>query len=378
MSAEIDFYELLEVERSADDKTIKSSFRRLAMRFHPDKNPGDESAEDRFKQINAAYAVLSDPQKRAAYDRYGHAAFQQGGPGAGGGGFGGGAEFGDLGYIFETIFGGAFGGGGRQQARRGADLRYDMEITLEDAFHGKTTEISVEVSQKCEPCGGSGATPGTSARRCNMCGGHGKVRAQQGFFMVERACPTCHGRGEVIESPCRSCRGEGRVDAAQRLEVQVPPGVDNGTRIRLAGKGEAGPFGAPPGDLYIFLHVKAHKVFERDSTTLMTRAPISFTTAALGGTIELPGLDGAKHVIEIPAGIQSGKQLRKRGAGMPVLQGRGAGDLVIEIHVETPTKLSARQRELLREFQGSETGDESPQTKGFFDRIRDAWNDLTE
>ncbi|KUR77221.1 molecular chaperone DnaJ [Novosphingobium sp. FSW06-99] len=378
MSAEIDFYELLEVERSADDKTIKSSFRRLAMRFHPDKNPGDESAEARFKQINAAYAVLSDPQKRAAYDRYGHAAFQQGGPGAGGGGFGGGAEFGDLGDIFETIFGGAFGGGGRQQARRGADLRYDMEITLEDAFHGKTTEISVEVSQKCEPCGGSGATPGTSARRCNMCGGHGKVRAQQGFFMVERACPTCHGRGEVIESPCRSCRGEGRVDAAQRLEVQVPPGVDNGTRIRLAGKGEAGPFGAPPGDLYIFLHVKAHKVFERDGTTLMTRAPISFTTAALGGTIELPGLDGAKHVIEIPAGIQSGKQLRKRGAGMPVLQGRGAGDLVIEIHVETPTKLSARQRELLREFQGSETGDESPQTKGFFDRIRDAWNDLTE
>ena len=378
MSAEIDFYELLEVERSADDKTIKSSFRRLAMRFHPDKNPGDESAEARFKQINAAYAVLSDPQNRAAYDRYGHAAFQQGGPGAGGGGFGGGAEFGDLGDIFETIFGGAFGGGGRQQARRGADLRYDMEITLEDAFHGKTTEISVEVSQKCEPCGGSGATPGTSARRCNMCGGHGKVRAQQGFFMVERACPTCHGRGEVIESPCRSCRGEGRVDAAQRLEVQVPPGVDNGTRIRLAGKGEAGPFGAPPGDLYIFLHVKAHKVFERDGTTLMTRAPISFTTAALGGTIELPGLDGAKHVIEIPAGIQSGKQLRKRGAGMPVLQGRGAGDLVIEIHVETPTKLSARQRELLREFQGSETGDESPQTKGFFDRIRDAWNDLTE
>ena len=380
MSAEIDFYELLEVERTADDKTIKSSFRRLAMRYHPDKNPGDESAEARFKQINAAYAVLSDAQKRAAYDRFGHAAFQQGGQGGGGfgGGGGGGAEFGDLGDIFETIFGGAFGGGGRQQARRGADLRYDMEITLEDAFHGKTSEISVEVSQKCEPCAGTGATPGTSAKRCNMCGGHGKVRAQQGFFMVERACPTCHGRGEVIESPCRNCRGEGRVDAPQRLEVQVPPGVDNGTRIRLAGKGEAGPNGAPPGDLYIFLHVKAHKVFERDGTTLMTRAPISFTTAALGGSIELPGVDGAKHVIEIPSGIQSGKQLRKRGAGMPVLQGRGAGDLVIEIHVETPTKLSPRQRELLREFQGSETGEESPQTKGFFDRIRDAWNDLTE
>ncbi len=379
MSAEIDFYELLEVERTADEKTIKSSFRRLAMRYHPDKNPGDAEAEARFKQINAAYACLSDAQKRAAYDRFGHAAFQQGGPGGGGGGGFGGGEFGDLGDIFETIFGNAFGGGGgRQQARRGADLRYDMEITLEDAFHGKSTEISVEVSQKCEPCSGSGATPGTAARRCNMCGGHGKVRAQQGFFMVERACPTCHGRGEVIESPCRQCRGEGRVDMPQRLEVEIPPGVDNGTRIRLAGKGEAGPHGAPPGDLYIFLHVRAHKVFEREGTTLTTHAPISFTTAALGGTIELPGVDGAKHVIEIPAGIQSGKQLRKRGAGMPVLQGRGAGDLVIEIHVETPTRLTPRQRELLREFQGSETGEECPQTKGFFDRIRDAWNDLTE
>jgi len=380
MSAEIDFYELLEVERTADDKVLKSAYRRMAMRFHPDKNPGDGEAEAKFKQINEAYACLSDPQKRAAYDRFGHAAFQQGGPGGGGGGgFGGGAEFGDLGDIFETIFGNAFGGGGgRQQARRGADLRYDMEISLEDAYHGKTTEIAVEVSQKCEPCGGSGATPGTSARRCTMCSGQGKVRAQQGFFMVERACPTCHGRGEVIEKPCRNCRGEGRVDTPQRLEVEVPPGVDNGTRIRLSGKGEAGPNGAPAGDLYIFIHVARHAVFEREGTTLMTRAPISFTTAALGGSIELPGLDGGRHMIEIPAGIQSGKQLRKRGAGMPVLQGRGSGDLVVEIQVETPTKLSARQRELLREFQGSETGDECPQSKGFFNRIKDAWNDLTE
>ncbi len=376
MSAEIDFYELLEVERGADDKVIKSSFRRLAMRYHPDKNPGDSAAEARFKQINAAYGVLSDPQKRAAYDRYGHAAFQQGGPGGGGGG--GGADFGDLGDIFETIFGGAFGGGGRQAARRGADMRYDMEISLEDAWHGRTTEIAVDVSQTCAPCAGSGATPGTTARRCNMCKGQGKVRAQQGFFMVERACPTCHGRGEVIESPCRTCRGEGRVDAAQRLEVTIPPGVDNGTRIRLSGKGEAGPNGAPPGDLYIFLHVKRHAMFEREGTTLLTHAPISFTTAALGGVIELPGLDGSRHEIEIPAGIQSGKQLRKRGAGMPVLQGRGAGDLVIEIQVETPTKLTARQRELLREFQGSETGDECPQSKGFFERIKAAWTDLTE
>ena len=375
MATETDLYELLEVERSADDKTIKSSYRRLAMKFHPDKNPGDAESEAKFKAISAAYACLSDPQKRAAYDQYGHAAFQQGG--GGGGGFGGGADFGDLGDIFETIFGGAFGGG-RQQARRGADLRYDMEITLEEAFHGKTAEIAVEVAQSCSPCSGTGATPGTSARRCNLCGGHGKVRAQQGFFMVERTCPTCHGRGEVIESPCRACRGEGRVDAEQKLEVAIPAGVDNGTRIRLASKGEAGPFGAPPGDLYIFLHVSRHRVFEREGTTLLTRCPISITTAALGGQIEIPGLDGARHAIDIPAGIQSGKQLRKRGAGMPVLQGRGSGDLVVEIQVETPTKLSARQRELLREFQESETGEESPQSKGFFDRLKDVWSDLTE
>ena len=374
MSAtEIDFYELLECERTADDKTIKSSYRRLAMKYHPDKNPGCADSEARFKAISAAYACLSDPQKRAQYDQYGHAAFE-GGMG-GGGGPGG---FSDIGDIFETIFGSAFGGGGRQQARRGADLRYDMEITLEEAYHGKSAEIGVEVSQKCEPCAGSGAQPGTSTRRCNLCGGHGKVRAQQGFFMVERTCPSCHGRGEVIEKPCRSCGGEGRVDAEQKLEVTIPAGVDTGTRIRLAGKGEAGPFGAPPGDLYIFLHVKRHRVFEREGTTLLTRAPISFTTAALGGSIDIPGLDGEVHSIDIPAGIQSGKQLHKRGAGMPVLQGRGLGDLVVEIAVETPTKLSGRQKELLREFQSTETGEECPQSKGFFERLKDAWTDLTE
>ncbi|PZQ51041.1 MAG: molecular chaperone DnaJ [Novosphingobium pentaromativorans] len=376
MSAtEIDYYELLEVERGADDKTIKSSYRRLAMRYHPDKNPGCGDSEARFKQISEAYDCLKDPQKRAAYDRYGHAAFQQG---MGGGGHPGGAEFGDIGDIFESIFGSAFGGGGRQQARRGADLRYDMEVSLDEAFHGKQTEITIEVSQSCEPCNGSGAEPGTGKRGCNMCGGHGKVRAQQGFFVVERTCPTCHGRGEVIEKPCRSCGGEGRVDKPQALQVEIPPGVDSGTRIRLSGKGEAGPFGAPPGDLYIFLHVKRHKVFERDGTTLLTRVPITFTTAALGGSIDIPGMDGETISVDIPAGIQSGKQLRKRGAGMPVLQGRGRGDLVIEISVETPTKLSARQKELIRELQSTETGDECPQSKGFFDRIKEAWNDLTE
>ncbi|PEQ11228.1 molecular chaperone DnaJ [Novosphingobium sp. PC22D] len=373
-AAEIDFYELLEVDRTADDKTIKSSYRRLAMRYHPDRNPGCQDSEAKFKAISQAYECLKDPQKRAAYDRFGHAAFQQGGPGGGGGG----AEFSDIGDIFESIFGSAFGGGGRQQARRGADLRYDLEVSLDDAFHGKRAELNIEVSQTCDPCGGSGAEPGTGTRRCNMCGGHGKVRAQQGFFVVERTCPTCHGRGEVIETPCRACRGEGRVDQPQQLEVNVPAGVDSGTRIRVTGKGEAGPFGSPPGDLYIFIHVKRHAVFEREGTTLITRVPITFTTAALGGSIEIPGIDGERIALEIPAGIQSGKQLRKRGQGMPVLQGRGRGDLVIEITVETPTKLSSRQKELLRELQETETGDECPQSKGFFERIKDAWSDLTE
>jgi len=372
-SVEADYYELLEVDRTADDATIKSSYRKLAMRYHPDKNPGCKDSEARFKAISQAYDCLKDPQKRAAYDRYGHEAFQNGGAGNGGG-----AGFNDFGDIFESIFGSAFGGGGRQQARRGADLRFDMEISLEEAFHGKQAEISIEVAQGCEPCGGSGAEPGTGTRRCTLCGGHGKVRSQQGFFMVERTCPTCHGRGEVIEKPCRSCGGEGRVDREQKLEVNVPPGVDSGTRIRLSGKGEAGPFGSPPGDLYIFIHVRRHPVFERDGTMLLTRVPITFTTAALGGHIEIPGLDGSRHGIDIPAGIQSGKQLRKRGAGMPVLQGRGQGDLVIEIVVETPTKLTARQKELLRELQATETGDECPQSKGFFERIKEAWSDLTE
>jgi len=376
-SAEVDFYELLEVERSADDKTLKSAYRRLAMRYHPDKNPGDAEAEARFKAISQAYDCLKDPQKRAAYDRYGHAAFEHGG--MGGGGFRSSADFGDIGDIFESIFGSAFGGGGgRQQAQRGADLRYDMEISLDEAFHGKQTEIEIEVSQGCEPCNGTGAEPGTGAQGCSTCGGHGKVRSQQGFFMVERTCPECHGRGDVIESPCRACRGEGRVDMPQRLEVTIPPGVDSGTRIRLSGKGEAGPFGAPPGDLYIFLHIRRHAVFEREGTTLITRVPITFTTAALGGSIGIPGLDGERLEIDIPAGIQSGRQLRKRGGGMPVLQGRGRGDLVIEITVETPTRLSARQKELLRELQETETGDECPESKGFFERIKDAWGGLTE
>jgi molecular chaperone DnaJ len=374
MSAEIDFYELLEVERTADADELKSAYRRLAIKYHPDKNQGCGDSEAKFKAVNEAYDCLKDPQKRAAYDRFGHAAFKQGGMGGGNGGFGG-ADFGDFSDIFDTIFGSGFGGGSRgQQQRRGADLRYDMEITLEEAFHGKETSIAIDVSTKCDACDGRGAEPGTSVDTCPTCAGHGKVRAQQGFFVVERTCPSCHGAGERIKTPCRACRGEGRVDKERKLDVKVPPGVDEGTRIRLAGQGEAGPRGAAAGDLYIFLHVKRHAMFERDGVNIFCRVPISFTLAALGGSIEVPGLDGNTHEIRIPAGIQSGKQVRQRGAGMPVLNARGHGDLVMQIDVETPTRLSARQKELLEEFRDTETGEECPEARGFFQKVRDAFS----
>lgn len=373
MTTEVDFYELLECERGADDATIKSSYRKLAMKYHPDRNAGCKDSEGRFKAISEAYDVLKDPQKRAAYDRFGHAAFRQGAGHHGGGG----DEFGAFSDIFENIFGefmgGARSGNGRSAARRGADLRYDMEITLEDAFHGKSSEITVDVSAVCDSCAGSGARAGTNAKTCQTCAGHGKVRAQQGFFVVERTCPSCHGAGQVIADPCPSCRGEGRVDKTKTLTVNIPPGVDEGTRVRLAGEGEAGARGAPSGDLYIFLHVARHSLFEREGTTLFARAPISFTTAALGGAIVIPGPDGTEHEIRIAPGIQSGRELRQRGAGMPVLQGRGRGDLVIRIEVETPTSLTARQRELLEEFRATETGKENPESTGFFKKMKGAW-----
>lgn len=380
-SAQFDYYQTLEVSRDADGETLKRAYRKLAMKYHPDRNPGDASCEAKFKAINEAYDCLKDPQKRAAYDRYGHEAFTQGmnggGGGAGpfGGGFGSRGDFADIGDIFETIFGSAFGTGGaqRQHSRRGADLRYDLQVSLEEAFRGKSTEIEIEVSAPCETCEGTGATPGTSERTCNLCHGMGSVRAKQGLFVIERPCPTCSGRGTVIENPCRVCRGEGRVDKPQTLKVDIPAGVDTGTRIRLAGKGEAGQRGAPAGDLYIFLHVKPHPLFERDGTTLATRVPISFTTAALGGCVEIPDLGGGVNRLEIPPGIQSGKQLRIRGAGMPVLQGRGRGDLVAEIVVETPTRLTRRQRELLEEFRTTETGEECPESRSFFAKLKDAF-----
>ncbi len=373
MSIPDDYYELLEVQRGADDAALKSAYRKAAMRWHPDRNPGDADAEARFKALSEAYDVLKDPQKRAAYDQYGKAAFQQGG--------GGGAQdFGGFSDIFDNIFG-EFMGGGRQRQRgpqRGADLRYDMEITLEDAFHGKETEVTVDVAAVCEPCSGSGSKPGTGVKSCATCGGRGQVRSQQGFFVVERACPTCHGAGQSITDPCATCRGQGRIEKRKTLSVNVPKGVDDGTRIRLSGEGEAGGRGAPAGDLYIFLHVKRHRLFQRDGSTLFANAPISFSTAALGGTITVPGLDRTGHEIRIPAGIQSGKQIRQRGAGMPVLNGRGVGDMVVEVTVETPSKLTARQRELLEQFRATETGEESPESSGFFSKLKDMWDDLTD
>jgi molecular chaperone DnaJ len=371
MSTQTDYYELLEIERTADAGTIKSSYRKLAMKYHPDKNAGCKDSEAQFKAVSEAYDCLKDPQKRAAYDRFGHAAFQNGGPGGGGGA----QDFGGFSDIFESVFGEFMGGaqrgsGGRSGARRGADLRYDMEVSLEEAFHGKATEVTIDVSAPCDTCDGSGARSGTRAKTCQHCGGHGKVRAQQGFFVVERACPVCQGAGEVIADPCPDCRGDGRVEKTKTLAINVPPGVDEGTRIRMTGEGEAGARGAPAGDLYVFLHVAKHHLFEREGTALFARAPISFTVAALGGSLSIPGLDGRTHEIKIPAGIQSGKQLRQRGAGMPVLQGRGHGDLVVQIDVETPTRLSNRQKELLEMFRETETGDECPDSQGFFAKLK--------
>jgi molecular chaperone DnaJ len=376
---ETDFYELLQVERTADDKAIKSAYRKLAMECHPDRNGGCPDAEAKFKAISQAYECLKDPQKRAAYDRFGHAAFRNGGFGANGNGNG--QDFGSFADIFDNIFGEFMHGAGgdrRRNVLRGSDLRYDLEVRLEDAYAGRQVELQIDASASCQPCGGSGAKAGTSARTCTTCGGRGQVRARQGFFVVEQTCPSCRGVGETIADPCPSCRGEGRVERRKTLTVNIPAGVDEGTRIRLAGEGEAGIRGGPAGDLYIFVHMARHAIFQREGTTLFARCPVSFTTAALGGSIEVPGLDKQKHEIKIPAGIQSGKQIRQRGAGMPAMGGRGHGDMVIEIQVETPTKLNAKQREILEQFRETETGDECPNSKGFFQKLKTAWDGLTD
>jgi molecular chaperone DnaJ len=366
---EQDYYDLLGVVRGADDATIKAAYRRLAKEHHPDRKNGCKESEAHFKAINEAYDVLKDPQKRAAYDRFGKAAFQNGG-----GGHDPFAEAGFNGFsdIFSTIFGEFMDPRSQQNAARGADLRYDLELSLEEAFTGIEKTISIQAMAKCEACLGRGClSTDHCASTCQTCGGMGKVRAQQGFFVVERGCPTCRGAGEVISDPCLNCHGEGRALGQRKLSVKIPAGVDEGTRIRVAGEGEAGVRGAGSGDLYLFVHMKRHPIYAREGTILVADCPVSFTTAALGGVITLPGIDGHRVELKIPAGIQSGEQLRHRGAGMSVLNGRGRGDLVARILVETPTKMTGKQKKLLEEFRETETGEECPAAKSFFTRARE-------
>jgi molecular chaperone DnaJ len=371
MMAKRCFYEVLAVERTATDGDIKSAFRKQAMQCHPDRNPGDNDAEHRFKEINEAYEILKDPDKRAAYDRFGHAAFEHGGGMGAAHGFG--AEFATT---FSDIFDDLFGMGGRRGGRgsgreRGADLRYNMEISLLEAFAGKAAQIRIPTSVTCEACSGTGAKPGTKPKACPMCAGQGKVRHAQGFFTLERTCPNCQGRGQVIESPCGSCAGSGRVMRERTLSVNIPAGVEDGTRIRLAGEGEAGVRGGPPGDLYIFLSIGAHPFFQRDGADLHCRVPVSLVTAALGGEFEVPTIDGGKTRVKVPEGMQTGRRFRLQGKGMPVLRVRQSGDMYVQVVVETPQKLTKKQRELLAEFDHLSSTDTHPESSGFFGKVKE-------
>jgi molecular chaperone DnaJ len=374
------YYDVLGVTRSSRDNEIKSAFRRLAKECHPDSCNGDPSAEKRFKELNEAYEALKDPQRRAAYDRFGHAAFD-GGLGAGGvHGFG--SDFSaSMSAMFDDLFG-EFMGQRRPRQRssreRGADLRYNMEITLAEAYNGKTAQIRVPTSVTCESCSGSGAKAGTSPTTCRTCGGMGKVRASQGFFTIERTCPSCQGRGETIETPCPSCNGAGRLTRERTLSVTIPIGVEDGTRIRLAGEGEAGLRGGPPGDLYIFLSIKPHEFFQRDGADLFCRVPISMITAALGGQIEVPTIDGGRTRVKVPEGSESGKQFRLKAKGMPVLRSKQQGDLYIQVEVETPKNLSRKQRDLLKAFEEASNPNTSPASTGFFARVKEFFEGIGE
>ncbi|WP_321500195.1 molecular chaperone DnaJ [Breoghania sp.] len=376
--AKLDFYEVLGVTRDADDKTLKSAFRKLAMKYHPDRNPDDSEAEAKFKEINEAYDALKDPEKRAAYDRFGHAAFENGGMG-GQRGFSG--DFAStMSDIFDEFFGGMGGGGQRRGGgggrERGADLRYNMDIDLEEAYTGKTVEIEVPSSVVCETCTGSGAKPGSSPTTCRTCGGAGRVRATQGFFTMERTCPACQGRGEIISDPCPDCSGSGRRVEERTLSVNIPAGIEDGTRIRLAGEGEAGLRGGPSGDLYIFLSIRPHAFFQRDGADIFCRAPISMTTAALGGQFEVPTVEGGKTRVKVPEGTQAGKQFRLKGKGMPVMRSSQYGDMYIQVTVETPQNLTKRQRELLQEFEEVSSKENNPESTGFFARVKDFIDNL--
>jgi molecular chaperone DnaJ len=368
------YYEILEVQRTATDAELKAAYRKLAMKHHPDRNPGDQDCEHRFKELNEAYDVLKDGDKRAAYDRFGHAAFEHG---AGGGAHGFGSDFGSaFADIFEGIFGMA-GARGRASGReRGADLRYNMEITLEEAFAGKTAQVRIPTSVTCEACSGSGAKAGTRPRTCTTCGGQGRVRHAQGFFTLERTCPTCHGRGQMIEDPCPSCSGSGRVTRERTLSVNIPAGVEDGTRIRLAGEGEAGVRGGPAGDLYIFLSLQSHPFFQRDGADLHCRVPISMVTAALGGAIDVPIIEGGMSKVKVPEGTQTGRRFRLTGKGMPVLRSKQTGDMYVQVMVETPQKLTKRQKELLAEFEKMSSRETHPESAGFFTRVKDFFDGL--
>lgn len=375
---EKDYYELLGLQKGATDVEIKKAYRTLAMKYHPDRNPGNAEAELKFKEVTEAYEVLKDSQKRAAYDRYGHAAFAQG-AGAGAGGFGGfnfdfgGGSGAGFGSIFEDIFSEFMGGVRRsrqQEGVRGADIRYDLEITLEEAYKGLTKEIEIQTAVKCEDCHGTGAAEGSKAETCDTCHGTGRVRRQAGFFIEERTCPTCNGTGKVIKNPCKKCGGTGKISQKKVLEVTIPAGIDSGNRMRLAGQGEAGMNGGPNGDLYIFVHIKPHPIFKRDAANLYCTVPLSMTTAALGGEIDIPCIDGSSEKVKIDEGTQSGTEVRLRKKGMTMLQSKSVGDLFVRFTVETPTKLTDKQKELLKQF-AEESKESSPQSTGFFEKLRE-------
>jgi molecular chaperone DnaJ len=367
--AKRDYYEILGVEKGVDAAELKKAYRRVAMKFHPDRNPDDPSAEEKFKEANEAYEVLSDENKRAAYDRFGHAGVDgQSGMGGGGGGFGGGSFSDIFGDVFGDIFGG--GRGGRGGPARGSDLRYNLELNLEDAVKGTSVQIKVPTLVSCKTCDGSGAKAGSKPVTCTTCGGHGQVRMQQGFFSVQQTCPSCRGRGTIIADPCRSCNGQGRVEETKTLQVKVPAGVDTGDRIRLSGEGEAGDAGGPPGDLYVQVHVREHNIFKRDGADLYCEVPIDFVDAALGGELEVPTLDG-RVKLKVPAETQTGKLFKLRGKGVTPVRGGGVGDLLCRVVVETPVNLTSKQKELLREFQNTMKGGKySPKQSSWFDGVK--------
>ena len=375
--AKQDYYETLGVSRDVDADELKKAYRKMAMKYHPDRNPDDEAAEVKFKELSEAYSVLSDQQKREAYNRFGHAAFEGGG-GPGAGDFDFRSSFAD---VFDDLFGDFMGGsrrGARRGPARGADLRYNMEVSLEDAFNGKQAKVRASTSVSCDDCSGSGAKEGTKPTICGACDGVGKVRAQQGFFTIERTCPTCQGSGTVIADPCNRCLGSGRVQKDKTLSVNIPAGVEDGTRIRLAGEGEAGARGAPAGDLYIFISVKSHPLFQRDAMNLYCEVPIPMIEATLGGSIDVPTLGGNRARVTIPSGTQSGHQFRLRSKGMPALRGGSKGDMYIQVSVETPVNLNKKQKELLKQFDSLGTKSTNPQSDGFFSKVKDIWEDLKD